>query len=61
MEGAAGARERYLKFLTLGGSRFPLEELAVAGVDMASPAPIEQAIAHFDRLVTQLEAVYSRL
>ncbi|MDJ0668779.1 MAG: oligoendopeptidase F [Desulfobacterales bacterium] len=61
MEGAAGARERYLKFLTLGGSRFPLEELAVAGVDMASPAPIEQAIAHFDRLVTQLEAVYSQL
>ncbi len=61
MEGAAGARERYLKFLTLGSSRFPLEELAVAGVDMASPAPIEQAIAHFDRLVTQLEAVYSRL
>ncbi len=61
MEGAAGARERYLKFLTLGGSRFPLEELAVAGVDMASPAPIEQAIAHFDRLVTQLEEVFSRL
>ncbi len=61
MEGAAGARERYLKFLTLGSSRFPLEELAVAGVDMASPAPIEKAIAHFDRLVTQLEEVFSRL
>jgi oligoendopeptidase F len=61
MEGVAGARERYLEFLTLGGSRFPLEELAVAGVDMASPEPIEQAIARFDRLVTELEAVYTQL
>jgi oligoendopeptidase F len=61
MAGAAGARERYLKFLTLGGSRFPLEELQAAGVDMTQPAPIEQAIAHFGRLVTELEEVYAAL
>ncbi len=61
MAGVAGARERYLEFLTLGGSRFPLEELTVAGVDMASPEPIRQAIAHFERLVEKLMAVYSEL
>ena len=61
MAGAQGARERYLEFLALGGSRFPLEALAVAGVDMASPEPIRQAIAHFEHLVEQLMAVYGRL
>jgi oligoendopeptidase F len=61
MDGASDARERYLEFLGLGGSRFPLEELKAAGVDMTSPAPIEQAIAHFERLVAELEEVYARL
>jgi oligoendopeptidase F len=61
MAGVEGARERYLKFLTLGGSRFPLEELAAAGVDMTSPAPIERAIAHFERLVAELMEVYAQL
>ncbi len=61
MQGVDGARERYLAFLMLGGSRFPLEELDAAGVDMASPAPIEQAITHFDRLVAELEEVYTQL
>jgi oligoendopeptidase F len=61
MTGASDARKRYLEFLGLGGSRFPLEELEAAGVDMTSPAPIEQAIAHFERLVAELEAVYAAL
>ncbi|MDJ0875802.1 MAG: oligoendopeptidase F [Desulfobacterales bacterium] len=61
MAGEAGARERYLEFLTLGGSRFPLEELDVAGVDMTSPEPIRQAIAHFESLVAELQEVYGKL
>ena len=61
MAGEEGARKRYLDFLTLGGSRYPLEELAAAGVDMTSPAPIRQAIEHFNRLVEELAAVYTEL
>ena len=61
MEAVPGARERYLEFLTLGGSRFPLEELDAAGVDMPSPAPIERAIAHFEGLVKELMEVYEAL
>jgi hypothetical protein len=30
-------------------------------VDMASPEPIRQAIAHFEHLVEQLMTVYGRL
>ena len=55
------AREAYLNFLSLGGSKFPLDELVEAGVDMRSPEPIEKAIAHFNELVDQLIAAYQKI
>mgnify|MGYP000438126677 CR=1 FL=1 len=61
MRGEEGACDDYLRFLTLGGSQFPLDELLAAGVDMRSPAPVAQAIAHFGRLVDELKAVFSTL
>jgi len=61
MQGVEGAREDYLRFLTLGGSRFPLDELLEAGVDMRTPAPVAEAIAHFGRLVDELKTVYAGL
>jgi oligoendopeptidase F len=48
------ARQAYLAFLKLGGSRFPLDELLDAGIDMRSPEPVERAVAHFGDLVEQL-------
>jgi oligoendopeptidase F len=48
------ARKAYLDFLKLGGSKFPLDELLDAGIDMASSEPIERAVAHFGDLVDQL-------
>jgi oligoendopeptidase F len=48
------ARQAYLDFLKLGGSKFPLDELLDAGVDMASPEPIKLAIDHFSYLVDLL-------
>ncbi len=52
------ARDRYRKFLTLGGSMFPLEELQLAGVDMSRPEPVEEAIRHFAGLVDGLIALW---
>lgn len=51
----AGAKDRYLNFLTTGCSKFPLELLEDAGVDMRSPEPIELALESFSALVTDLE------
>lgn len=50
------ARQAYLSFLKLGGSKYPLDELLEAGVDMHTPEPISWAIAHFNALVDQLIA-----
>jgi oligoendopeptidase F len=55
------ARQRYLDFLKLGGSKFPLDELLDAGVDMRSPEPIQRAIAYFENLVDQLMVAYQKI
>lgn len=55
LAGEAGARERYLGFLQAGGSKFPLDLLKDAGVDMTTPQPVDAALRHFDELVTQLD------
>jgi oligoendopeptidase F len=47
--------EGYLKFLSSGGSRFPLDLLEIAGVDMRTPAAIEATIAHFGALTEELK------
>lgn len=51
---AHGDTSRYLEFLKSGGSQFPLETLAKAGVDMLSPAPVEAALNLFEHRVAEL-------
>ena len=50
-----GDPSRYIGFLKSGASRFPIETLAEAGVDMSSPAPIQAALDLFERRVRELE------
>ncbi|HEY8834435.1 MAG TPA: oligoendopeptidase F [Chthoniobacterales bacterium] len=52
-----GAVEAYLDFLRSGGSKFPLETLRAAGVDMATPAPIESTLQLFNRRLGELETL----
>src|SRR6478752_5972395 len=40
LSGEPGSIEAYLNFLRAGGSKFPLEALKIAGVDMTSSAAI---------------------
>ena len=47
----------YLAFLKSGGSNFPIETLAEAGVEMRSPEPVNAALALFERRVTELESL----
>jgi oligoendopeptidase F len=57
LSGGAKERDDYFAFLKSGGSRFPIESLKLAGVDMSSPAPVEAACRAFGRLVGQLETL----
>jgi oligoendopeptidase F len=57
LSGGAGEREDYFAFLKSGGSRFPIESLRAAGVDMGSPGPVQAACAIFRGLVGRLEGL----
>mgnify|MGYP005760474019 FL=1 len=53
-EGAPAVKD-YLGFLSSGCSKDPVALLRDAGVDMASPAPVEDALKLFASLVEQME------
>ncbi len=55
LNGGNAERERYLNFLKGGNSKYPLELLRDAGVDMEKPEPVNRAMAHFSALVDELE------
>jgi oligoendopeptidase F len=45
----------YLGFLKAGSSKWPLDILRDAGVDLEQPAPVETALQRFAELVTELQ------
>lgn len=55
--GEDGAVDQYLNFLKAGGSVYPLDALKIAGVDLASPEPVEQTFAVLASLVDRLESL----
>lgn len=54
MKGTDVERDQYLSFLKAGCSRYPIDILQSAGVDMRSPEPVTSAINKFGSLVEQL-------
>ncbi len=52
--GGEKEREDYLAFLKGGSSRFPIDMLKVAGINMLEPHPIKAAIARYSNLLNQL-------
>jgi oligoendopeptidase F len=59
LAGKPGVAENYLAFLKAGGSLYPLDALKLAGVDMATPAPVERAFAVLSSYVDRLETLLS--
>ena len=53
------ALENYLSFLKTGGSKYPLDALKVAGVDMTDKTVIESAIKMFDKYIDEFTLVYN--
>ncbi len=56
-----GDNEGYLKFLSLGGSDYPMNELKVGGVDLTTPAPVEAAMKEFAASVDELARLLDEL
>ena len=57
--GKGSELDDYLGFLKSGGSKYPIDLLKSAGVDMLSPEPVRTALAKFSALVDELEHLTS--
>lgn len=55
LEEGEPAVEKYMNFLKSGSSKYPLETLALAGVDMTTTTPIEKALSVFEELLDEME------
>ena len=49
------AADNYIKFLSSGCSKSPIDLLKLAGVDMSTPDPINSALGIFNELIDELE------
>ena len=59
LEEGQPAVDRYLDYLKAGSSDYPIEVLKKAGVDMASPKPIEDACKVFEEKLNEMESLLS--
>ena len=58
--GEKEAVDGLMKFLSAGSSKYPLEILMLAGVDMTTPRPIEDTMALFDELLDEFEQLHAK-
>jgi oligoendopeptidase F len=55
------AVDRYLSFLSAGDSKYSIDLLKMAGVDMTSPEPVEKAMVWFEQLLNEMEQTWEEL
>lgn len=55
LTGGKPAVDKYLEFLKSGGSNYPIELLKIAGVDLSTPQPIQDALNVFEKTLEELE------
>jgi oligoendopeptidase F len=61
MKGEPGAREAFMSFLKGGSSKYPIDMLKTARVDMTTPRPMEDAMKLFENLLDQTEELLVEL
>ena len=54
-----GALENYFKFLKSGGSKYPIDELKLAGVDMNDKTVILSATKTFEKYLEEFCEIYN--
>lgn len=60
LSGEKGAVEKFLEFLSAGGSEYPIDLLKKAGVDMTTSEPFDKAIASMNKTMDEVEAILKK-
>jgi oligoendopeptidase F len=58
--GDAEATRRYLTFLSAGGSKYPIDLLKDAGVDMRTDEPLTLTMKEMNRVMDEMERLLSK-
>jgi oligoendopeptidase F len=61
MAGDEAAKKRYLTFLGSGGSKYPIDLLKEAGVDMTTDEPLDLTIKKMNRVMDEMEKLLARV
>ncbi|MBN1927143.1 MAG: oligoendopeptidase F [Prolixibacteraceae bacterium] len=60
MANEPGALEKYINFLSAGGSDYPIELLKDAGIDMTTFEPFEKTIAAMNKVMDEIEKILDK-
>ena len=60
LAGEPGATQRYLTFISSGKSKYPIELLKDAGVDMTSDEPLELTVKKMNRVMDEMERLLDK-
>ena len=60
MSGDTNALNRYIEFLSSGGSDYPIELLKKAGVDMTTSEPLEKTIGAMNKVMDEIEKILDK-
>lgn len=60
LDGEKGAKEKYMEFLSAGGSDYPIELLKNAGVDMTGSQVFDTTISAMNKLMDEMEKILDR-
>ncbi|MEO7133178.1 MAG: oligoendopeptidase F [Vicinamibacterales bacterium] len=58
--GDAQAVKKYLAFLSAGGSKYPIELLKEAGIDMTTDEPLQLTLTEMNRVMDEMEAILAK-
>ena len=61
LAGDAAATKRYLTFLSAGGSKYPIDLLKDAGVDMTSDEPLTLTMQKMNRVMDEMEKILAKM
>ncbi len=58
--GDEAAKKRYLAFISSGGSKYPIDLLKEAGVDMTTDEPLDLTMKEMNRVMDEMEAILAK-
>jgi oligoendopeptidase F len=60
LAGDKAATQRYLAFLSAGGSKYPIDLLKDAGVDMTTSEPLQLTVKKMNRIMDEMEKILDK-